>query len=235
MPSAKAQSPDDRWQRFLDIAKGTVKGTANDVRSGVENVIHESNEQAYPAPAPRVPTAEDAMRTAAARGDLGTVRSILGMKDSGLKGVPNFEEGTDYVPQTGLALLHEGEAVVPREAAERARTEGEGVSTKSPRSDRVSSTLGGKSKKSSKKKKSKSKSKSKRGSKKPRSIRIRKAANGGYVAEHEFDQPENNEVHQLQDMDELKQHLDENLGDEGGGGETPPPGPVEQPALRGGM
>jgi hypothetical protein len=28
--------------------------------------------------------------------------------------VPFFAEGTDWVPRTGLAMLHEGEAVVPR-------------------------------------------------------------------------------------------------------------------------
>lgn len=233
---------DDRWQQFLQIAKGTAKGTANDVRGGVENAISKSSERAYPAPAPRVPTTEDAMRQAASRGDMGTIRSLLGMHGAN-PGIPNFEDGTDYVPKTGLALLHEGEAVVPREAAEEARNKGEGVSsdvvpaTKSPRADRVSATLGGsKSKKTGKKtgKKSKSKKGKSSKSKKPKSIRIRKAANGGYVAEHEFDQPENNEVHQLQDMNDLKQHLDENFGEDGGGAAAPP-GPVEQPALRGGM
>lgn len=234
---------DDRWQQFLQIAKGTAKGTASDVRGGVENVISKSSERAYPAPAPRVPTAEDAMRQAASRNDMATVRSLLGMHGSN-PGIPNYAEGTDYVPSTGLAMLHEGEAVVPREAAEAARNQGEGVSsdvpaTKSPRADRVSTTLGGSKsksktgKKTGKKKKS-GKSKSKHG-KKVKSIRIRKAANGGYVAEHEGDSPEDNEVHQLQDMGQLQQHLAENFGDEGGGGAAPPPGPVEQPALRGGM
>lgn len=204
----------------------------------VKNIATDIDRSVNAPPAPRVPTAEDAMRTAAARGDLSTVRSILGLHDNGMKGVPNFEDGTDYVPHTGFALLHEGEAVIPREAAEEARNKGEGVSTESPKADRVSTTLGGK--KSSKKKSKKSsksgskrKSKSTRG-KHPRSIKIRKAANGGFVAEHEGDTPEDNEVHQLQDMDQLHQHIDENLGDEQGG-PTLPAGPTEQPPPRGGM
>ena len=27
--------------------------------------------------------------------------------------IPGFAEGTDYVPQTGLALVHQGEKIIP--------------------------------------------------------------------------------------------------------------------------
>lgn len=43
---------------------------------------------------------------------------------NGAQGVPGYEVGTGYVPNTGLALLHEGEAVLPRTVAEWFRREG---------------------------------------------------------------------------------------------------------------
>lgn len=36
-------------------------------------------------------------------------------KDSSEHKIPSYKHGTDYVPKTGPAILHEGEAVVPKE------------------------------------------------------------------------------------------------------------------------
>jgi hypothetical protein len=48
---------------------------------------------------------------------LGTVTQLL-------QGAPSFQHGTSYVPRTGLAMLHEGEKVVPRGGAEGVRRGG---------------------------------------------------------------------------------------------------------------
>jgi hypothetical protein len=37
--------------------------------------------------------------------------------------VPSYKHGTDYVPKTGLAKLHKGEAVLPKDEAEQHRQE----------------------------------------------------------------------------------------------------------------
>lgn len=36
-------------------------------------------------------------------------------KDSSAHKIPSYKEGTNYVPHTGPAILHEGEAVVPKD------------------------------------------------------------------------------------------------------------------------
>ena len=155
--------------------------------------------------------------------------------------MPNYAEGTDYVPETGPAMLHEGEAVLPKEAADIAR------------SGRVSEALGGQKKpktpkpKTAKPKAGKKKSGGKgkkKGSKKPHVIHIRRAANGGFIVEHEYkkgdgdgDEPPDNEEHQVNNIDELQQHIADNMGDQepAAAPAGAPAGPVEQPPLRGGM
>jgi hypothetical protein len=53
-------------------------------------------------------------------------------------GLPKYEQGTNYVPRTGFALLHEGEEVVPR--AYNLRAGGARV-TRSPGSARTDALL----------------------------------------------------------------------------------------------
>jgi hypothetical protein len=41
-----------------------------------------------------------------------------------LLGIPQYEKGTGYVPNTGPAILHKGEAVIPAEQADGLRASG---------------------------------------------------------------------------------------------------------------
>jgi hypothetical protein len=95
---------------------------------------------------------------------------------------------------------------------------------------RSSSVLGGKSK-------SKSSGKSKGG--KPHSIHVRRGKSGGFVAQHHFKGDENGAVqepeeHVLGSMDDLQNHMQENMGDQPPAPQAPPePNPAQagpQPA-----
>lgn len=52
-------------------------------------------------------------RVKATGGGGGFAQGLLGSLLGGLGRIPAFAEGTPYVPKTGLALVHEGEAVIP--------------------------------------------------------------------------------------------------------------------------
>lgn len=86
--------------------------------------------------------------------------------------------------------------------------------------DRVKSAMGGKKKSSKKKKKS---------GKHVHKMHISHTANGKYNVEHEFppESGEPNEVHGINDMDELQQHVAENMG-------PPPQAQAAAPAPQGG-
>lgn len=214
---AKKPDPPDQsagWRRFRNITRDTAAGTAKDMGGGVLNMI--DHMERFQPPNPQTPTADDALRKAASQNDTATVKSMAGVKP-----LRSYAGGTDYVPETGPAMLHEGEAVIPKETAEMIR-----------KPDRVSSALGGKKKKKKKSKKSKG------SGKKPHTMHIRRAANGGYIATHDFKgdagspAPES-EDHALGSIDELKDHVADNMGDQ----QDPAAGaePTEQPPPRGGM
>lgn len=106
----------------------------------------------------------------------------------------SFKKG-GKVEKTGYAKVHKGEVIVPAEDAM-----------------------------SSKKKSSK---KSKKGAKKgkaPHRMHVRGAANGGYIVEHEFkapkpgsmEQAQENEEHQIPDLESLKDHIAEHAPMMGG-------------------
>jgi len=129
--------------------------------------------------------------------------------------VPSYEKG-GKVKKTGLALVHEGEEVVPADK---------------PKS-RAGAAMSGEGKdKKSKKKDSKKKKGSK---KKPHRMEIRHAASGGYIATHHF-KPEPDEMgrmgpspesedHAISDMAQLHDHMDEHMSqdDEEAEGQQPP-------------
>jgi len=75
------------------------------------------------------------------------------------------------------------------------------------KSTRVKAVLGG-SKKSHKGGKKSHKS----GGRKPHSMHIRRSANGGYIAKHEYDEPtQPSDEHVLPDHDALMEHVQEHM------------------------
>lgn len=93
---------------------------------------------------------------------------------------------------------------------------------------RAKSVLGGKKEHKDQKKKS---------SKKPHSIHVRKGASGGYIATHHFKSKDgmspDSEDHVLQDMDQLKDHMEDNLPEESEQGEPQPqPQQAPQPGMQ---
>ena len=121
---------------------------------------------------------------------------------------PSYKHGTDYVPKTGDAKLHKGEAVLNKEDADKYRaTKGKHMSEKSHGSSRASHVLGGKGK-------SKSKSKGKM----PNRMTIRHGKSGGHIVTHHFEPDdtgvaEPDQDHVLPDKAALMDHIDQNTPD----------------------
>jgi len=93
---------------------------------------------------------------------------------------------------------------------------------------RVGSALGGK-----KKTKSRSKGKGKSGKRAVHKLHIRHSKNGGYIAEHEFNDGSPSEEHTIGDLDELKQHIDDHMA-QGPEESQPPALPGAMPGAPGG-
>jgi hypothetical protein len=92
-------------------------------------------------------------------------------------------------------------------------------------SSRAKSVLGGK--------KESEKKASKKSGKKPHKIHIRRGKSGGYIAEHHFQNSPDEEMqepeeHVVPDLDSLRAHIAEHLGDQGPA-ETAPPEPAPSP------
>src|SRR5437660_7182256 len=80
----------------------------------MEDVRDSSFHIAQPAPQTLANPANltHAQQLAAEYDDTGTIVSTTGVRPR----VPSYQQGTDYVPETGLAVVHEGEKIVPRQA-----------------------------------------------------------------------------------------------------------------------
>src|SRR5437660_1166880 len=87
-------------------SQGISPGTLEDVRDSSFHI-------AQPAPPTLANPANlaHAQQLAAEYDDTGTIVSTTGVRPR----VPSYQQGTDYVPETGLAMVHEGEKIVPRE------------------------------------------------------------------------------------------------------------------------
>jgi hypothetical protein len=110
--------------------------------------------------------------------------------ESAIKG---YKHGTDYVPKTGPAVLHKGEAVLKKEDAEKYRKH----------LSHVADELGGDPAKA------------------PKvidHIRTRKAASGGYIHEHHHTNPGDHPVEQhiSADQDAMVSHMIEHMGEQPG-------------------
>jgi hypothetical protein len=67
--------------------------------------------------------AVNSLVTSGAGGGGGFLAGLFGslFGGGGGAGLPMYEKGTDYVPRTGQAIVHEGEMVVPRRTADKIR------------------------------------------------------------------------------------------------------------------
>jgi hypothetical protein len=124
---------------------------------------------------------------------------------------PSYKDGTDYVPKTGKALLHKGEAVLNKDDASKHR-EAKGMTAKYD----VADELGGK--------------KETKPKKEIKHMHIKHAANGGHIIKHEHTHPEHHpdEEHTTKTDDELASHVLQNMG-------TPNPGEAEADAGQSGI
>lgn len=124
---------------------------------------------------------------------------------------PSFKDGTDFVPKTGDAKLHKGEAVLKKEDADKFRE----AKMKHGTMSSVAEELGGKSEKPKKEIKH---------------MHIKKATNGGHIIRHEHTHPEHHpdEEHITKNDDELASHVLQNMG-------TPNPGEAEADAGQSGI
>jgi len=126
---------------------------------------------------------------------------------------PKYEKGTDYVPKTGPAILHKGEAVLNKEDADKHR---EGKMATSKKYD-VSDELGGK--------------KEAKPAKEIKHIVTRKAHGGkGHIHTHVHTHPDvhPDEEHVTSGDDEMAEHMMQNMG-------TPNPGEAEADAGQSGI
>jgi len=135
------------------------------------------------------------------------------------KPIAKYKDGTDYVPETGPAILHKGEAVLKKEDAEKYRRH-----MASP-----SKSLGGKKrgrpKGSTKKKKA------------PRHMHIELADNGGFHVRHQHDAPLDGSgesatpetTHSLGDPSALLGHIQDTYGGQMPGAGAAGPGAPAPP------
>lgn len=118
-----------------------------------------------------------------------------------IKPLPSYKKGTKYVPKTGPAILHEGEAVIPKKDNKMKNayskiTEHDG---KPP--------------------------------KKIKEIRTRASASGGHIHEHHHHHPEHHpmEEHTTADDKAMTDHMTANAGGDGMTATPPPAGPAGMP------
>lgn len=120
------------------------------------------------------------------------------------KAAPSYKKGTDFVPKTGPAILHKGEAVTPAKD--------------NPMSDMFDKVPGRKSEEKPPKKSIKR-------------IEITKSHNGKHIVKHVHHHPAHeDETHVMNDMAALHSHLEDHAGtpNEGEGPESAPAGAPAQ-------
>lgn len=108
---------------------------------------------------------------------------------------PSYKHGTDYVPKTGAANLHKGEAVLKKKDADKYRE------AKSMKGYDVADELGGK--------------KDEKPKKEIKHIVTKKAKNGGYIHEHHHTHPEHHpmEEHVSPNQDAMVSHMMDHMGE----------------------
>jgi hypothetical protein len=181
--------------KLVDDIKNSL--TLKDARDAVSNAVDKAKGALgfapdKPAPAPKPNTAwhDDMVRKANDSFKPQPQPSKPAPQPS--KPLPKYKNGTDYVPATGPAILHEGEAVLNKRDADKHRAE--------KWSGSVKGELGGEDTKPPKKK--------------IREIRTRKGKNGGYIHEHHHEHPEHHPMEEHISADQLgmMQHLMQHMG-----------------------
>jgi len=119
-------------------------------------------------------------------------------------GLPSYKTGTNYVPKTGPAILHKGEAVVTKEK------------NMDNMKDKMMDSLGGSSKKPKKE---------------IHKIETHKTADGKMVHIHKHHHPEHHpdEEHVSNDMAELHKHMEDHMGAQNEGEAAPADGQAPAP------
>lgn len=103
-------------------------------------------------------------------------------------GLPSYKKGTNYVPKTGPAIIHEGEAIIPKDKNKM-------------HTDKMKASL--------------SDEDTPKPKKEIKHIKTRKTKDGKYIHTHEHHRPEHHpdEEHVSNNMDELKKHMEAHMGD----------------------
>lgn len=93
------------------MSESVIADSTGKIFGKLRSRLEETKPQATPAPAPSGATVADRIHPDAKYGDKpGEKRiDVSGMT----KPLPSYKHGTDYVPKTGPAVLHEGEKVTP--------------------------------------------------------------------------------------------------------------------------
>jgi hypothetical protein len=171
-------------ERLLKMGKGSRE------ESGLGN--RKQNEEEYekavggPPEMPKAnpPQQVDKIHPGAKYGDKPPEKRID--VDQYIKPLGSFEHGTDYVPKTGLALLHKGEKVIPAKdnmADESQFAMVPGRKAKTPKKEHVAT-------------------------------HITHHKDGSHTAVHKHSHPEHHpdETHALSNMDALHAHLEDHVG-----------------------
>lgn len=179
------------------VASGFGDAAKNVSRQYDSNVRDENKSIEKPKPI----GTDYAERVATQAKDYGTRASAQGVKGT----MPSYKHGTDYVPKTGPAVLHEGERVVTKE-------------DNMKHNDIMSAAhnhLGGEAAKPKKE---------------IDHIRTKKAKSGGYIHEHHHTHPEHHpmESHVSADQEAMVGHMMEHMGE-------PNPGEASADAGQGGV
>lgn len=94
-----------------NVGNSETEGLGNELREKAKmvNEVKGTPTPEAPAPKPAAPSPKDKINPKAKYGDRGQEKR-LDVSDA-LKPLGSFKQGTDYVPKTGMYVVHEGEAI----------------------------------------------------------------------------------------------------------------------------
>jgi len=175
-----------------------LTGEAQSIKDKSDMMDQYKSATATPAPKPEPvhgTATVDKIKPAAKYGDRGAEQRIDTKDWSKPLGMKSYEKGTDFVEKTGPAILHKGEAVVPKEKNMKSVT------------DKMKASLSGDDKPK----------------KEIKEIHTRKTHDGKLVHKHIHHSPAHHpdEEHISNDSAEMHQHMDDHAGMPPNEGEQP--------------